>query len=286
MLHRAELGQEAPALLVIGEAVDHPGRHVVDRDVGRRARAGRRQLLHDQRGVEPAEAAAAHILAHIDAAEAQGRRRATSRPGKIFSASQRAAWGSIAVANCRAVSRKACCSSVRVKSMRGGSYRLAALFPSGVAVQARRYGAITRMAKRFSSPGPLSHHAAARRNRREDWSRRLVAEHKLSVDDLIWPVFVQEGKNTRDRAVPSMLGASTGCRSDPSNRSCKQARRSRHPGRRDLSRDRSQGQDARRARGLQSRQPGLPRHPRREERRGRHRHPVRRGARSLQQRRP
>ncbi|HWK45710.1 MAG TPA: porphobilinogen synthase [Stellaceae bacterium] len=32
-----------------------------------------------------------------------------------------------------------------------------------------------------------------RRNRRDDWSRRLVAEHRLSVDDLIWPIFVQEG---------------------------------------------------------------------------------------------
>src|SRR5260370_10721863 len=44
--------------------------------------------------------------------------------GKIFSASQRAASGSMrAVANCRAVSRNACCSSVRLKSMRAGSYR-------------------------------------------------------------------------------------------------------------------------------------------------------------------
>ncbi|TAJ25285.1 MAG: porphobilinogen synthase, partial [Reyranella sp.] len=44
-----------------------------------------------------------------------------------------------------------------------------------------------------------------RRNRREDWSRRLVAEHRLSVDDLIWPVFVQEGKNART-PVESMPG--------------------------------------------------------------------------------
>ena len=36
-----------------------------------------------------------------------------------------------------------------------------------------------------------------RRNRGEEWSRRLVAENKLSVDDLIWPVFVQEGQNAR-----------------------------------------------------------------------------------------
>ncbi|MCW5736654.1 MAG: porphobilinogen synthase [Enhydrobacter sp.] len=44
-----------------------------------------------------------------------------------------------------------------------------------------------------------------RRNRREDWSRRLVAETKLSVDDLIWPVFVQEGTNERT-PVASMPG--------------------------------------------------------------------------------
>jgi porphobilinogen synthase len=32
-----------------------------------------------------------------------------------------------------------------------------------------------------------------RRNRRDPWSRRLVAETRLTTDDLIWPVFVQEG---------------------------------------------------------------------------------------------
>ena len=46
-----------------------------------------------------------------------------------------------------------------------------------------------------------------RRNRREPWVRRLVAENKLSVDDLIWPVFVHEGDNTRT-AIPSMPGVS------------------------------------------------------------------------------
>ncbi|MBM3489393.1 MAG: porphobilinogen synthase [Alphaproteobacteria bacterium] len=32
-----------------------------------------------------------------------------------------------------------------------------------------------------------------RRNRRDAWTRRLVAEHRLGVDDLIWPLFVHEG---------------------------------------------------------------------------------------------
>lgn len=44
-----------------------------------------------------------------------------------------------------------------------------------------------------------------RRNRRDDWTRRLVAETKLTVDDLIWPVFVHEGENRRE-PVPSMPG--------------------------------------------------------------------------------
>ena len=36
-----------------------------------------------------------------------------------------------------------------------------------------------------------------RRVRRNDWSRRLVRENHLTVDDLIWPVFVQDGQNRR-----------------------------------------------------------------------------------------
>ncbi len=44
-----------------------------------------------------------------------------------------------------------------------------------------------------------------RRNRQTDWSRRLVAENKLSVDDLIWPVFVCEGDDVQ-QPIPSMPG--------------------------------------------------------------------------------
>ncbi|AYC34768.1 porphobilinogen synthase [Pseudomonas cavernae] len=44
-----------------------------------------------------------------------------------------------------------------------------------------------------------------RRNRRDDFSRRLVRENRLSVDDLILPVFVLDGDNRRE-AVPSMPG--------------------------------------------------------------------------------
>ena len=44
-----------------------------------------------------------------------------------------------------------------------------------------------------------------RRMRRDDFSRRLMREHVLSANDLIWPVFVHEGKN-RIEAVSSMPG--------------------------------------------------------------------------------
>jgi porphobilinogen synthase len=33
-----------------------------------------------------------------------------------------------------------------------------------------------------------------RRNRYDSWTRRLVAENKVSVDDLIWPIFIIEGE--------------------------------------------------------------------------------------------
>jgi porphobilinogen synthase len=44
-----------------------------------------------------------------------------------------------------------------------------------------------------------------RRNRHDAWTRRLVAENKLSVDDLIWPIFLIEGTNTTTE-VASMPG--------------------------------------------------------------------------------
>jgi porphobilinogen synthase len=44
-----------------------------------------------------------------------------------------------------------------------------------------------------------------RRNRRADWSRRLVAETALSANDLIWPLFLVDGNKTRV-PVPSMPG--------------------------------------------------------------------------------
>jgi porphobilinogen synthase len=44
-----------------------------------------------------------------------------------------------------------------------------------------------------------------RRMRKDDFSRRLMCEHRLTTDDLIYPVFVIDGKN-RTVAVDSMPG--------------------------------------------------------------------------------
>ncbi len=44
-----------------------------------------------------------------------------------------------------------------------------------------------------------------RRSRRREWLRRMVREHVLTTDDLIWPLFVMEGENAR-APVSSMPG--------------------------------------------------------------------------------
>ena len=59
-------------------------------------------------------------------------------------------------------------------------------------------------ASNFRSPAAFPR-TRLRRNRVDAWTRRLVAENTLTVDDLIWPVFVIEGDNRRE-PVASMPG--------------------------------------------------------------------------------
>jgi len=70
-------------------------------------------------------------------------------------------------------------------------------------------------------PGPVAREAAPqalvraperpalthrpRRNRKAEWSRRLVREHRLTVDDLIWPLFLIDGTSRR-QSIGSMPG--------------------------------------------------------------------------------
>ncbi len=51
----------------------------------------------------------------------------------------------------------------------------------------------------------ITGHRRMRRNRKADWTRRLVQENRLTVDDLIWPVFVVPGSGIVD-PIPAMPG--------------------------------------------------------------------------------
>lgn len=55
------------------------------------------------------------------------------------------------------------------------------------------------------SPNPAFPATRMRRMRRDDFSRRLMCEHRLSADDLIYPVFVLDGEGRSER-VASMPG--------------------------------------------------------------------------------
>ena len=44
-----------------------------------------------------------------------------------------------------------------------------------------------------------------RRNRKAEWSRRIVSENHLSNNDLIWPIFIREGKKIKE-PIKSMSG--------------------------------------------------------------------------------
>ncbi|MBY0354447.1 MAG: porphobilinogen synthase [Rickettsiales bacterium] len=68
-------------------------------------------------------------------------------------------------------------------------------------------------------------HVRMRRNRKSAWSRNLVAENRLSVHDLILPMFVQEGENT-----VSDVGSMPGVQRFSVDLLVKEARRAAHLG--------------------------------------------------------
>src|ERR1700691_3995601 len=56
-----------------------------------------------------------------------------------------------------------------------------------------------------STPGKLALAQRPRRIRKAEWARRLVREHELTVNDLIWPLFLVEGQGLRE-PIASMPG--------------------------------------------------------------------------------
>ena len=51
----------------------------------------------------------------------------------------------------------------------------------------------------------ITGHRRMRRNRKADWTRRLVRENQLTVDDLIWPIFLVAGSGIVE-PIPAMPG--------------------------------------------------------------------------------
>jgi porphobilinogen synthase len=60
-------------------------------------------------------------------------------------------------------------------------------------------------AKPAADPAALDLASRPRRNRRAEWARRMVREHVLTTDDLIWPLFIVDGQNVR-APIDSMPG--------------------------------------------------------------------------------
>ena len=84
LLHGDEGRQEPMALGIAAERVDHPRHHVVDRQIGGGGRAALGEFFEDECRVEPSQAGAADIVAHIDGGETQRRRLAQGLDRKDF----------------------------------------------------------------------------------------------------------------------------------------------------------------------------------------------------------
>jgi len=51
---------------------------------------------------------------------------------------------------------------------------------------------------------PLELTTRLRRNRRTEWARRMVRENVLTTNDLIWPLFVSEGRRAPVASMPGV----------------------------------------------------------------------------------
>jgi porphobilinogen synthase len=58
--------------------------------------------------------------------------------------------------------------------------------------------------KRRSETASLDLTSRPRRNRRTEWTRRMVRENVLTTDDLIWPMFVAEGTRAPVASMPGI----------------------------------------------------------------------------------
>src|SRR5499433_2940641 len=59
-------------------------------------------------------------------------------------------------------------------------------------------------AREATNSAPLDLAIRMRRNRRAEWARRMVREQVLTTNDLIWPLFVNDGNNTPVSSMPGV----------------------------------------------------------------------------------
>src|SRR5262249_17728319 len=64
--------------------------------------------------------------------------------------------------------------------------------------------AVVQEAGGATKTAPLDLRNRQRRNRRAEWARRMVREQVLTTDDLIWPLFVNDGNDTPVRSMPGV----------------------------------------------------------------------------------
>src|SRR5579884_1080890 len=89
--------------------------------------------------------------------------------------------------------------SSRQSSVRRGRFRQLAIY---LRRRAKNEGLVAR--RTMIKPEKLELRLRLRRNRKAEWTRRLVREHELSTADLIWPIFLIEG--TGRQPIDSMPG--------------------------------------------------------------------------------
>ena len=214
------------------EGVDHPGRHVVDRNIGGGRGAALRQFLEDERGVEPRQRRAADIFLHIDAAEAERRGLAQrfDRENLVFVPVARMRHHFVA-RECRAVGLEGALVfgevEIHVRPREVNAPANATAYFAEVPVK-HRLQPVAALPQRLKDPTetdhgdqigrPLKPASASCRPRQDPRSRPALdlahgcaatgapngragwyARTCSRTDDLIWPLFVMEGNKPAAR---------------------------------------------------------------------------------------
>lgn len=81
------------------------------------------------------------------------------------------------------------------------------MFPNSCMARSRNFRKTPLMTDKTDIVDLITGHRRMRRNRKADWTRRMVRENQLTVDDLIWPIFLVPGTNVVEpiAAMPGVM---------------------------------------------------------------------------------